>query len=108
MLVFPFLLSLAIAVITTPVIAKLAVKFGFVDNPQFHKHPAIIHSKIIPRAGGLAIYLAVIPTILIFVPLTKAIIGLIIAATLTVIVGTIDDKYDLSPMLRLISNFIAV
>lgn len=106
MFIWPFLLSLAIASTVTPIVIYLAKKFGFVDDPKKHKHPAIIHSKIIPRAGGIPLYLAIIIPILFFVDLNRQITGLIVGATVAVVVGTIDDKYDISPIVRLISNFI--
>lgn len=104
-ILLPALTAFLLALITTPITAKLATRYGFVDDPKTHKHPAIIHTKIIPRAGGLALYFAIVPTILAFVDINQQIIALIIASTIAVIIGTLDDKYDLSPLIRLVSNF---
>ncbi len=106
MLILASITAFALAVITTPLVMKFASKFGFVDNPATHIHPAIIHNRIIPRGGGLAIYLAILPTIFLFTEVTREIGGLLLGAAIAVIIGTLDDKYDLSPWLRLISNFI--
>ena len=96
-----FLLTVAF----TPLVSIWAKKYGFSDNPKTHKHPAILHKTTIARAGGLAIWLAILPIILITLPLDKKILGIILAGSLAVFVGTLDDKYEVSPYLRLLSNF---
>ncbi len=100
-----FLFSLSITLVVTPIVIKLAMKFGFVDDPKKHKHPAILHKQIIPRAGGLAIGVGIISAILMFVPVNKQIVGIISASILAIIVGVLDDKYDLNPYIRFLSNF---
>jgi len=99
--------SLFLAAALTPIVIFWAKKNGFVDNPKTHKHPAILHKKSIPRAGGLAIWLAILPILLISVPIDKKILGIILAGSLVVLVGTLDDKYEISPYWRLLSNFAA-
>ena len=65
-LLIPFLTSAIIVIVITPLTIKLAQKFGLVDDPLTHKHPAIIHKRTLPRAGGLPIYIGILVTILIF------------------------------------------
>ncbi len=101
-----FLFAFSITLVTTPLIIKLALRYGFVDDPKKHKHPAILHKKIIPRAGGLAIGVGIILSILLFVPINKQVVGIIIGSVVAVIVGVLDDKYDLNPYLRFFSNFL--
>ena len=74
------------------------------DDRQKRTHPAHVHHGIIPRAGGLALLIGLIIALLLFVPLTKAIIGLMIAATATVGIGLIDDRKDISPYIRFAAN----
>lgn len=99
-LILPFLVSFIISIVLTPLVIRLAIRFGFVDNPK-REHPAILHTQPIPRAGGVAMFLGFLVTTLIFVPLDFKILGLILGSFLVVLVGTIDDKYPLSPYLRL-------
>lgn len=101
-----FLFAFSITLVTTPLVIKLALRYGFVDDPKKHKHPAILHKKIIPRAGGLAIGVGIILSILLFVPINKQVVGIIIGSVVAVIVGVLDDKYDLNPYLRFFSNFL--
>jgi len=106
-------LSLAffITFFLTPFVAKFSFRWGFVDDPT-RNHPAVIHKKPVPRAGGIAIFtgftLSLITTVSISqsIVLTKSLIGILISGFIIVIVGILDDKYDLSPYLRLIFNFL--
>lgn len=103
----PFLLGFFVAFATTPLVSKLAWHFGLVDDPRKRVHPAQIHKGIIPRAGGLAIFLGIFLPVFFFLPLTKQLWGILAGATILVIIGLLDDKFDLSPYFRLITNFLA-
>lgn len=105
-LLIPALTAFLISIISTPIVAIFAKKFGFTDDPKKRKHPAIIHKKIIPRAGGVVLWLSIIIPIVLFVKIDRQIVGLILGATIAVIVGTLDDKYDIPPIFRLLSNFL--
>ncbi len=98
--------SFLVAVITTPLTILLAKKFGLVDNPK-RSHPAILHKKPIPRGGGIPTFLAIFLTTLLFTPLDQHLVGIFIGGLILVLVGVLDDKYDLNPYLRLIANFLA-
>ncbi len=93
-----------ITTLTTPLVRRLAFRWGLVDDPRVRPHPAHTHTGIIPRAGGLAIYVGTIATILLTLSLTKLIIGIIIAVTILTLVGLVDDKGDVNPYLRLATN----
>lgn len=103
-----FIISCLLTVLATPLVIVLAKKYGLVDNPRQRPHPAHIHQQIIPRAGGLAIYIGVVISALIFLPLTKALIGIFIGITILLIMGLIDDKKrNFSPYWRLALIFLA-
>lgn len=106
------IISFLIAFFVTPQIIKFAKKFSITDDPK-RAHPAILHKKTIPRGGGAAIFASIFISYLLlsfFDPslINKHIVGVFLGATLVIIVGILDDKYDLSPYLRLGSNFLAV
>ena len=107
LILFSSILSFLIAFFSTPLTIKLANKFGLVDDPKKRRHPAHVHKGVIPRAGGLPIYLGIFLTTFFLVALTKKLIGVFLGAGLTVLIGIWDDKYDLNPYLRLVGNFIA-
>ena len=47
-------LALILSLLLVPMVAKLAIKIGAVDKPNARK----VHTKIMPRMGGLAIYIS--------------------------------------------------
>jgi len=105
-------LSAFLSLLASPLVILLAKKFMVIDFP-WRVHPAILHKKPIPRAGGLVTYLAIVVTYIIFVfanpnlEIEKHIVGILIAGFIVVAVGVLDDKYDLNPYLRLFTNFLA-
>lgn len=105
-LLAPFVIAFIIALFATPITIQLAFHFGFVDDPK-RKHPAILHNRIVARAGGLPLFLAIVICIFIFLPNNPQLIGIIIASLILMVVGLLDDKYDLSPFLRLAVNILA-
>ena len=46
-------------------------------------------------------YAAFVVSLLILLPLTPQLVAIVIAAGINVLVGTLDDRYNLSPYLRL-------
>ncbi len=103
----PWLASAIIAFAATPIVIKFAGKFGIIDDPKKNKHPKVIHTYPIPRGGGIPIFLAILSCILIFLPLDKHAVGILIGAAILVVMGTLDDKYNLNPYLRLALGFVA-
>lgn len=102
----PFLVAFFITVLCTPLSLIVIKKFGIIDDPKKHKHPAIIHTKPIPRGGGIPLFLGVFLAALFFIPFTKTVIALFIAAFISLVSGVLDDKYDTSPYIRFVINFI--
>lgn len=107
LILFALLLSFLITFFSTPLTIRLANKFGLVDDPKKRRHPAHVHKGVVPRAGGLPIYLGIFLTTLLLLPLTKKLVGIFLGASLTILVGILDDKHDLNPYFRLVSNFVA-
>lgn len=106
--IFPWLLSFLITFAFTPLVIKLAKKYKIIDDPKTNLHPKVIHTVPTPRAGGIALFLGILITVLIFLPIDKRIIGILLGGLLLTIVGVIDDKYNLNPYLRLVLGFLAV
>lgn len=82
----------------------LAKKFNLVTDEKKRYHPAHTHQGIIPRGGGLPIYLSIVITSLIFLPINKIIFGVLLSSFFLVVIGLLDDYYDLSPYLRFFAN----
>lgn len=103
----PFLTAFFATILATPISLIFIKKFGLLDDPKRHIHPAIIHKKLTPRGGGIPLFLGIVLAGLLFLPLTKITIALFFAAFITLIVGILDDKFDLSPYLRFFTNILA-
>ena len=102
----PFLVAFIATVVSTPLALILIKKFGIIDDPKKHKHPAIIHKKPIPRGGGIPLFIGVLAGSLLLLPITSTIGSLLIAAFIALATGVLDDKYDLSPYIRLPVNIL--
>jgi UDP-GlcNAc:undecaprenyl-phosphate/decaprenyl-phosphate GlcNAc-1-phosphate transferase len=103
---FSFIIAFIITSLVTPPCIYLIKKIGLIDDPETHKHPGIIHKKPIPRGGGIPLFIGVILTGIFFLPLTNAVLALFFASLIALILGVIDDKYDISPYIRFLVNIV--
>lgn len=94
----PFLISFVISLALTPVVIKVGPKLGFLDIPKDNRR---MHKRPMPIAGGIAIYIAATVAILVFIPLNKNILSLLIGSTIILISGLLDDKYSISPKAKI-------
>ena len=83
--------------ILTPFVIMLAKKCGAVDAPNEARK---IHTKITPRWGGIAIFLAVLIAVCLNFASLYEIRAVLIATALIFIVGVIDDLCGLSSSVR--------
>jgi UDP-GlcNAc:undecaprenyl-phosphate GlcNAc-1-phosphate transferase len=103
-LLIVFIISFTLSLLLTPIVIKIANKFSIVDNAAKRTKTAQIHKGTVPRAGGIAIGLAFVITVLLSMPPTKVVLGILTAGTLAVVVGLIDDIKETSPQNRLLAN----
>jgi len=89
--------AFGIVYVITPLVKKLAFKIGATDDPDDRK----IHGRVMPRLGGLAIYLGFTLVVLFTQPLTKPVWGLLLGGTLIMLLGVVDDIKGLSPRVKL-------
>ncbi|MBN9655922.1 undecaprenyl/decaprenyl-phosphate alpha-N-acetylglucosaminyl 1-phosphate transferase [Halobacillus litoralis] len=97
------LFCLIVAVIITPLVKKLAIKIGATDQPNHRK----VHKIIMPRLGGLAIYISFALGILFFFPESNYTWPVLIGATVIIITGVLDDLTELSAKLKLFGQLLA-
>lgn len=102
-------LSFLLAFLFTPIVRNYFIKKKLVEDPveKQKKTGNATALSTVPRGGGIPIFVAFILTIILLLPLDKHIIGIIIACTLTLIVGIFDDLFDISPKLRLFTNVVS-
>lgn len=101
-----FIVSFLISFILTIPTISIAKKLHLVTDKKKRFHPAHTHTGIIPRGGGVPVYLSVLITVLLFLPLSKILVGILIGSVLLVIVGLMDDYSDISPYTRFGANLL--
>lgn len=107
-LIWPFLFSSIIAAVFTPLTIYIAKKLNLVDNPKTRPHPAHVQNRIVPRAGGLPVFIAIFLCILLFIPFDKHILGILLGSFILLVLGLLDDYLkDFSPYPRLLLQFVA-
>lgn len=101
-----FILALVLTAAFTPFVILIAHRFHLVDDPKSRYHPANTHKGIIPRAGGLAIFLGVACAVYRLVPITDQMRGILVGGAILTIIGLLDDWKDVNPYIRLATNMI--
>lgn len=98
-------ISIVISAVLTPLIKKFAIRIKAIDIPKDNRR---IHKKPIPLLGGLAIYFSFIITLILKSgSVSRSEVGIIIGATIIVIGGFLDDKYDIRPWQKLLIQIAA-
>lgn len=103
----PLFLASLIAFAATPMTIFLYRHLGWIEDPKKTKRPKDTHTRPVPRGGGFPIYLALLITSLVFLPLDQHLKGILMGATMMTIIGILDDRFDLNPYLRLGWGFLA-
>jgi UDP-GlcNAc:undecaprenyl-phosphate/decaprenyl-phosphate GlcNAc-1-phosphate transferase len=83
-----FLVALAVVLVLTPAVGRVASVLGVVDEPDEKRR---VHLRAVPRLGGLAIFLGLFVPALAFLELTPAYRGILLGAALATTVGIVDD-----------------
>lgn len=104
--ILAFLISVISSYLLTIPLIYYAKKIHLVTDKKKRYHPAHTHTGLIPRGGGIPIFLAIFITSLFFLPLTKIVLGILISSLLLVVTGVMDDYFDLSPYFRFLLNLL--
>ncbi|MFA5750164.1 MAG: MraY family glycosyltransferase [Candidatus Shapirobacteria bacterium] len=101
-------LSALISLISTPITRNFFISHGWIEDPIIKNKKTNNATAIssVPRGGGIPIFIAITISCLFFLPLDKHLVGILLAAFITLIIGLWDDIKDISPLLRLITNII--
>lgn len=102
-----FTISAACAYLLSPVGIRVANMLRLVDDARVRSHPAQVHRGVIPRAGGLPIFVTILLASIFFVGSGRIIFSILTGGFLLILVGLIDDRYDLSPWTRFVINILA-
>lgn len=105
-LLLPAITAFVTSLFFIPINIIFAKKYKLIDDPKTHKHPAILHKKPIPRAGGLAIFVGIFVAAIAFIEIDATLRAILAGGFLVVVTGILDDKYDLSPYIRFFINIL--
>lgn len=100
---FAMLLALAVSLLLTPVVRKLAVKINALDAPDERK----VHQGLMPRLGGLAVYTGFAAVALLMCSHNMALTGLLVGGLLIVLLGIVDDIRGLPAKVKLAGQILA-
>lgn len=103
-----FIAALVLALGLTPLVKKFAIKAGVVDVPNARK----VHTRVMPRLGGLGIYLSFVIGLVALLPFIPDsyissrdldfVGAFLVGGTMIVLLGALDDRFDLSAKLKLV------
>ncbi len=100
-----FVAAAALALWLTPQVRQAAVRFGIVDRPDGR-----LKSQKEPVAylGGLAIFLSFLLALALTVRFSRGTLGLLLAGSIVVLVGLVDDLGSLKPWTKLAGQTVAI
>ncbi|MBD2845855.1 undecaprenyl/decaprenyl-phosphate alpha-N-acetylglucosaminyl 1-phosphate transferase [Paenibacillus sp. IB182496] len=108
-----FAVALILSLALTPLVRRLAFAIGAIDKPNHRK----VHTRIMPRMGGLAIYVAFAAGLLLVLPFApegllndydmNLMRAMLVGGTLIVLIGALDDRFELSAKVKLAGQLVA-
>jgi UDP-GlcNAc:undecaprenyl-phosphate/decaprenyl-phosphate GlcNAc-1-phosphate transferase len=107
---YAFLAAAVVTALLTPLTMRLARAIGAVDEPRERG----LSERPTPLLGGLAIFAGVLVAALIWLPAGYAREhqpqlwnGVLLAAAVITLVGALDDRFELHPLLKLLGQVLA-
>jgi UDP-GlcNAc:undecaprenyl-phosphate/decaprenyl-phosphate GlcNAc-1-phosphate transferase len=100
-----FIIALATTAASIPWLRRFALGAGFVDTPNARK----VHTTPIPLLGGVAIVVGAILAVFFAFrgEVPRSIAGALIAGAIVALLGLVDDRRGLSPLVRLLVQLAA-
>ena len=86
------LCAFVVSYLMCPMVKSFAYKIGAIDVPKDNRR---MHKKPVPRLGGLAIFLGFIVSMLLFVKVDHQMQGILLGASIIVVLGVVDDMSPL-------------
>jgi UDP-GlcNAc:undecaprenyl-phosphate GlcNAc-1-phosphate transferase len=102
---FTFVFALILSLYLTPVMRRAALQFGIVDRPDGRLKK---HKKPIAYLGGVAIYLSFLLALSFSFRFDQELLGLLLAGTIILLLGLIDDLGFLKTWANVAGQLIAV
>jgi UDP-GlcNAc:undecaprenyl-phosphate GlcNAc-1-phosphate transferase len=89
----------------TPVAIRIAGHYGLVDKPDGKLKT---HKEAVPYLGGMAVYLAFLLTLAMTYTFNQEVLALLLAGTIIVLLGLVDDIGALSPRAKFLGQSLAI
>ncbi len=102
-IVTPLFIGFLVTVTLMLVLRPVASALGLVDIPGGRK----THDGEVPVIGGIAIYFGLLAAVLAIGITNPGEAALLVAAALMVVVGVLDDRFDLAPYTRIVAHIAA-
>ncbi len=99
-----FILSFVFALCWTPLLRKAALQLGIIDRPDGKLKN---HEMAVPYFGGIAVYAAFLLSVGVFTDFGQETLGLLLAGSIALTVGLIDDFGVLTPFQKLLGQTMA-
>jgi UDP-GlcNAc:undecaprenyl-phosphate GlcNAc-1-phosphate transferase len=99
-----FFLALLLGIYFTPVARQAALRFGIVDRPDGRLKR---QREPVPYLGGLAVFLAYLVALGFAREYDREVLGILLAGTVVLLVGLIDDFGVLTPAAKLAGQAVA-
>jgi UDP-GlcNAc:undecaprenyl-phosphate GlcNAc-1-phosphate transferase len=103
--IFIFMLSLCSCLYITPIVIEAAITYDIVDKPDGNLKT---HQRPVAYLGGIAIYLSFLATLALTFDFSREVLGLLLAATIVILLGIIDDLKPLGPKVKMFGQIIAI
>jgi UDP-GlcNAc:undecaprenyl-phosphate/decaprenyl-phosphate GlcNAc-1-phosphate transferase len=100
---FALVVAAAVTALLTPLTMRLARAVGAIDHPRERG----LAERPTPLLGGLAIFAGACAAGLLWLPSSPLWHGVLLAAALITLVGALDDRFDLPPLVKLLGQIAA-
>ena len=100
-----FGLAAVLSAVLTPRVRDAALRFGIVDRPDGRLKQ---HREPVPYLGGLAICLSFLLAVALTFSFDEEVLGLLLAGSIVVILGLVDDLGQLGPWAKLAGQLVAI
>jgi UDP-GlcNAc:undecaprenyl-phosphate GlcNAc-1-phosphate transferase len=98
-----FVSAFALCAVMSFIAVKIFPRLKLMDRPEKYG----LKRAPIPYYGGIVIYFSFLISVLFFVPVDSHVLGFLVGATMIFVLGFLDDRFSLSPFLRLFIQFLA-
>lgn len=102
-LLYAPLLAIGVTVALVPLLTRIAGPLGMIDWPDSRK----VHSRPIPRVGGIAIAIGLLSAVLMRGELEARLTAYCAGLIILLIFGVLDDRFSLSPFWKALGQVLA-